>query len=439
MINKTPLYNLNAVLREVSVSADVLRAWERRYELPIPQRTPGGHRLYSEYDIEIIRWLKARQQEGLSISHAVSLWHELSANGDPLENLGQSMPVSVDQLKALTGGIDSFRGEWISACLSFDTASAESTLNQAISLFPVERVCIQILQRGLSEIGEQWHLGSASVQQEHFATAMAHNRIQALITGTPSPLFNRTILIACPPSEQHTFPGLLLNLLIRREGFKVIYLGADVPLEQLTDTADDINPNLVVLTAQRLPSASTLSQAAALLAARGHQVAYGGLIFTRVPELTRRVAGHYLGNSLEASIVQVKEFTLHPQRFVAPEEASLEMKNVSEAYVEHRGLVEHRVTHLLRDQSISIPNLAEINSFFGDSLAAVLALGNIEFMNPDIEWVMSLHHKEIQTTDLLPFYMRAYQQALSEELGADAAPITEWIIRTFIDYFTKEK
>ena len=439
MINKTPLYNLNAVLHEVNVSADVLRAWEKRYQLPVPQRTSGGHRLYSDYDIEIIRWLKARQQEGLSISRAVSLWHELSASGDPLENIDQTVSPSVEPTKALTGGIVTFREEWIKACLSYDTVKAESTLNQAISLFPVERVCIQILQQGLSEIGEQWHIGSASVQQEHFATAMAHNRIQALITGTPSPLFNRTILIGCPPSEQHTFPGLLLNLLIRREGFKVIYLGADVPLEQLTETADEINPSLVVLTAQRLPSASSLSQAAALLTARGHQVAYGGLIFTRIPELTRCMAGHYLGNSLESSIVQIKEFTLHPQPFAAPEDTSPFMKNISEAFIEHRGLVEHRVTHLLRDQSISIPNLAEINSFFGDSLAAALALGNIEFMNPDIDWVMSLHHKEIQTTDLLPFYMRAYQQALSEELGADAAPITEWIIRTFIEYFTKEK
>ena len=59
MINKTPLYNLNAVLREVSITPDVLRAWERRYRLPVPQRTAGGHRLYSDYDIEIIKWLQS--------------------------------------------------------------------------------------------------------------------------------------------------------------------------------------------------------------------------------------------------------------------------------------------------------------------------------------------------------------------------------------------
>ena len=56
MISKTPLYNLNAVLREGGLTPDVLRAWERRYQLPVPRRTAGGHRLYSQYDIETIKW-----------------------------------------------------------------------------------------------------------------------------------------------------------------------------------------------------------------------------------------------------------------------------------------------------------------------------------------------------------------------------------------------
>ena len=76
MISRSPVYNLSAVLRETGLKADILRAWERRYALPKPQRTAGGHRIYSEYDIRIVKWLKARQLEGLSISRAVELWKE---------------------------------------------------------------------------------------------------------------------------------------------------------------------------------------------------------------------------------------------------------------------------------------------------------------------------------------------------------------------------
>ncbi len=74
MISHTPVYNLMVVLNETGLKADVLRAWERRYDLPHPHRTAGRQRLYSDYDIAIIKWLKNKQAEGLSISRAVQLW-----------------------------------------------------------------------------------------------------------------------------------------------------------------------------------------------------------------------------------------------------------------------------------------------------------------------------------------------------------------------------
>ena len=84
-LSKNPAFNLKVVLQETNIAADTLRAWERRYGLPMPQRTSGGHRLYSQYDIETIKWLLARQAEGLSISRAVDLWNEHNASGvDPL-------------------------------------------------------------------------------------------------------------------------------------------------------------------------------------------------------------------------------------------------------------------------------------------------------------------------------------------------------------------
>ena len=84
-ISQAPTYNIKVVLNKTGIAADTLRAWERRYGLPVPQRTAGGHRLYSEYDIETIKWLLAKQDEGLSISRAVDLWNEQTASGsDPL-------------------------------------------------------------------------------------------------------------------------------------------------------------------------------------------------------------------------------------------------------------------------------------------------------------------------------------------------------------------
>src|SRR3982751_5110976 len=72
-LSTAPVFNTKAVARETGVPADTFRAWERRYGMPRPQRTQGGHRLYSERDIAIIRWLRDRTDQGVNISHAVLL------------------------------------------------------------------------------------------------------------------------------------------------------------------------------------------------------------------------------------------------------------------------------------------------------------------------------------------------------------------------------
>src|ERR1043165_8872226 len=81
-----PVFNTKAVARETGVPADTFRAWERRYGMPRPQRTTGGHRLYSERDIAIIRWLRDRTEQGVNISHAVLLLTDTLEAPAPADN-----------------------------------------------------------------------------------------------------------------------------------------------------------------------------------------------------------------------------------------------------------------------------------------------------------------------------------------------------------------
>jgi DNA-binding transcriptional MerR regulator/methanogenic corrinoid protein MtbC1 len=435
MISKNPVYNLNAVLREVNLSPDVLRAWERRYQLPVPQRSPGGHRLYSQYDIETIKWLQARQKEGLSISHAVILWREIASTSDPLEKVSTPPVSSLPAEPVAAMPIENFRESWVNACMEYDSAGAVNVLNQAFSIFPLETVCTEVIQKGLRIFGEKWYEGTAIVQQEHFATAQAHNRIQAMIAATPRPVFDQTILIGCPPGELHTFPALLLNLFLRREGFNVVYLGADIPAEQLLETVDQAKADLVILTAQRLPSVKQLKKISLLLQSRNHPVAYGGLIFTINPSLINKIAGYYLGDSLENSISKVKELLRNPETQPVPSETSKELVVLADEFDEHRGLIEHRVTHLLKDQGFEFPNLPETNAFLGDDISASLVLGDMDLINQEITWVQNLKRKHYDPKVILG-YLEAYRRATSEELGHISSPIMDWILR--ISLFIKE-
>src|SRR3954471_20745810 len=110
-LSTAPVFNTKAVAYETGVPADTFRAWERRYGVPRPQRTPGGHRLYSERDIAIIRWLRDRTDEGVNISHAVLLLT------NTLDAAAIHMPTGNDGARALGQLIV----EIIQALMNFDS------------------------------------------------------------------------------------------------------------------------------------------------------------------------------------------------------------------------------------------------------------------------------------------------------------------------------
>jgi len=156
-LSKNPIYNLSAVLRETGLKADLVRAWERRYNLPNPQRSAGGHRLYSQYDIETLKWLKEKQAQGLSISNAVELWRtEEQLGRDPLARGEDGGQVEKEIESANDEVLPKLRQRWIDACLNFGNAAAEDALTQAFAVHPVEMVVSEVLQSGLREIGQGW-------------------------------------------------------------------------------------------------------------------------------------------------------------------------------------------------------------------------------------------------------------------------------------------
>ena len=122
MDEQAPAYNLKAVTKETGLTPATLRAWERRYGLFKPQRSPGGHRLYSENEINLLKWLVERQKEGLSISRAIDLWRR-QATQSPSQV--QISPVSQMMPAMGEGMLDQLRQNWCEACLAFNEPDAE--------------------------------------------------------------------------------------------------------------------------------------------------------------------------------------------------------------------------------------------------------------------------------------------------------------------------
>ncbi len=428
ILNQSAIYNLNAVLMETGLKADVLRAWEKRYDLPKPQRTAGGHRLYSAYDIEIIKWLKARQAEGLSISRAVDLWKEILSTGiNPFEKYPHIEKNIIIAENDTNSRIENLKNNWLDACMNFDGKKAEEILNQAFALYPVEMVCVEVLQHGLHTIGKSWYQGKTAAQQEHFASALAARRLETLITASPEPTRDGTILVGCPPEELHTFPLLMISLFLRRKGYNVIYLGADIPVVQLRNTAEAIKPNLIIMAAQQLTTAATLYSVAKALSPLEIPLAFGGMIFNRIPDLHQKLPGFFLGHNLDNALQIVEHYLEKPFQIQFTQNWLIPDQNLVTLFLRKRMFIEMDLIENLKDDRMRVDTILEVNAFFGNRLIASLTFNDPSLVAYDLEWVTGLLvGRQIDQHSLI-IYLDAYKKSIEKILGNDGELIRLWI------------
>ena len=300
-------------------------------------------------------------------------------------------------------------------------------MNQAFALHPVETVCVEILQRGLHEIGQGWYQDRVSAQQEHFASSLASRRLQTLISMTPPPNRSQTILLGCPPGELHTLPITQLDLFLRRRGIRVINLGADIPIDQMVATVLQLQPDLIIMAAQTLRTAANLQNTFIALLASGKRLAYGGLIFNHIPALRGRIPATFLGEDIAASISKVE--ALLTGKAAVPVYAPIEntYHQLAQDFLEHRSAVDMHVLEKMSDSGLPVDFLNEGNRFFGNELYAALRLGDPDYMEADLEWVRNmLSARQISPARLNP-YLTAYRDALDEVIGTRSAAITNWL------------
>jgi MerR family transcriptional regulator, light-induced transcriptional regulator len=425
-----PLFNLKAVVRQTGLKPDTLRAWERRYGLPAPRRSVGKHRLYSQRDIDTVRWLMARQAEGLSIKQAVQLWRQIENEGlDPLQRPSPLAGPVTSVLRPETGSttLAGLRESWIDACLDYDEPRAEQVLAQAFALHAPEAVCLELLQPAISEIGMRWYRGEVTVQQEHFASELAVRRLEALMAAAPLPVRPGKILVAAPPREHHVLGLLVLTFLLKRQGWAVIYLGANVPAERLEATLVATRPQLAILAAQQLHSAATLLEVAAVLQRQGVPMAYGGLVFNRVPDVRSRIPGHFLGERVDVAVQAVERLMVAPQPVLQVDGPPEHLRLAREHYADRLGLIEARVARALHGTEMEAGHMALANREMALNIKAGLALGDISLVGTDIEWVEELLSNHRMPTTMLKGYLDAYQLVARQELDERGGPVVDWL------------
>lgn len=287
-----PEYNTRAVEKLTGIPADTFRAWERRHGLPNPARTAGNHRLYSERDIAIVRMLKQMTDDGISISRAVAIarrrLESILASDAPAESHADS-----DCLGDLQDRL-------ISAFTHFSANDANRTIEEALALFGPETVALDIVQPALVEMGRRWERGEVCVAMEHFATSWCMHKLAALFNASQPERGRPTVIASCVEGEMHEIGLMITAVTLSRAGFRVVYLGANMPGAELIEAVHRVEPDAVVLSAPTETSIEPLREAIASvrssrLDGEGLLIAYGGRVFEEATDLRDGISALYLG------------------------------------------------------------------------------------------------------------------------------------------------
>jgi DNA-binding transcriptional MerR regulator len=246
--------------RRSGVSPELLRAWERRYGLLRPERSPGGLRLYSPADLERVRLMRGHLADGVAAAEAAAL----ALRGDA-EATAPTSPAAL-------------RDELAAALDRFDEPRAQAVLDRLLAVTTVDTLLGHVVMPYLQELGERWEIGAASVGQEHFASGVLRGRLLGLARGWGLGVGPAAVL-ACLPGELHDLGLIAFGLALRARGWRVVYLGPDAPIETVDDAGRELQADLVVLHAVSVERVRPVAGELRGLARR-HNVALGGAAVT---------------------------------------------------------------------------------------------------------------------------------------------------------------
>jgi methanogenic corrinoid protein MtbC1 len=305
-LSDEPKYTIKNVAAQTGIRPVTLRAWERRHEVLSPHRSDNRYRLYSDRDVAVLRWLKSRIDEGISISNAVSELRGLTSK----ELYPEAIPnAPIRQTSSRTLPPATYSARLLEVLLKHDEQSAADVVREALAIFDLITVFTAVISPALVEIGEAWYTGRIRITTEHFASAVLRGKLLTLLQAYPSRRNAAYILVGCAPTEQHELGSLMMAVLLRSHGYRIEYLGPDIPLEDLVEYSADEHPTMIVLSATTPPAALELKRLQERLRKQRPQplFGYGGRAFDNNTSLQEQIPGIYLGNNFETAIQSIRE------------------------------------------------------------------------------------------------------------------------------------
>lgn len=241
-------YPLRTAARLTGLSPDVIRSWERRHGVVIPVRTPGGTRRYNAEDLERLRLVKA----------AVDAGHRI----------GQVARLDIEELKRRAAATEArpevHLEEILTALDRFDDVTSQRLLSFHLSSLGPARFAREISLPLLLEIGERWSKGRMGIASEHLATGILRSLLGAALQPTPSSRLGPRIVFATPTGERHELGLLMAALTALGAGASPLYLGLELPVEELLVAVEGTNAAALALSLVTIPAEEAARMVGAL-------------------------------------------------------------------------------------------------------------------------------------------------------------------------------
>lgn len=242
----TSSFPIRELVQKTGVNASTLRAWENRHGILKPQRTPSGHRLYSEQDILRVRRLQELLAQGLSLGEISDLLDRDSSQADFASGTADGQPPP----QALNPAWEGHVLETLRALADFSTERLDALYNEACALYPISIVTQELLIPVLHQLGLRWDKRPSGIAEEHFFTAWLRNKLGARLHHGQSLRQGRPIILACLPEENHEIGLLIFSLGVLDLGHRVIYLGANMPTRQIIHVSQHAQAQAIILVGQ---------------------------------------------------------------------------------------------------------------------------------------------------------------------------------------------
>ncbi|MBX0329210.1 cobalamin-dependent protein [Oscillochloris sp. ZM17-4] len=236
---------------------------------------------------------------GQTSSFGLPAWMRTTAQPQPAPSAAPAAPSATLAQPADTQNLRSWpnlQRRLLGALVAYDQQAAEQVWSETCAIYTPEQICNELLTPVQIAIGDGWHRGEVSVAAEHFSSRFVQSKLLNLFNASMDHPGGIRAIVACAQGELHEIGAIMLSLFLRWGGFQVIYLGQNVPNSTIEEMVQQLNPQVLALSAATVEASHGLISASQMIAQMPQPrplLMYGGLAFYNREDLRARVQNGY--------------------------------------------------------------------------------------------------------------------------------------------------